>query len=190
MTEELDQTRRASGPERVPRDFEHGNCEPAGLVQPAVAVDNQELVPVRTAVRVSARDWAAVAFLCLVTAALSVEAVFFLPMRIRSVPVPLSVLPVAAMVAVAPRAAYRLTGRMSAAVAPLICWFVTTAWLGLTRSGLYAGVPLVITGWRFLLLLGVGALAGASSVGLLWGDHLRVADNLRAGGASASTDQP
>lgn len=99
--------------------------------------------------------------------------VFFLPAYAGSTPVPVVVVVVGVALAVIPRAAYRLTSRLLAAVLPVAVWFAVTVGLLLTHNGLFLSAPIVWQGWQFVLLLGVGALSAAASVGLLWGDHLR-----------------
>ena len=86
---------------------------------------------------------------------------------------PVSVLPVALALAVIPRMAYRLTRRMLAALAPVIVWLVVSIALYAVTNSLYLSVPVAWRGWQFTLLLGLGALTAAASVGLLWGDHMR-----------------
>lgn len=88
---------------------------------------------------------------------------------------------VALALAVIPRTGYRLTRRMVAAILPVLLWFLVTLGLSLTDNSLYPGAALAWRGWQFGLLLGVGGLAAATSVGLLWGDHLRVGMGARSG---------
>jgi hypothetical protein len=99
----------------------------------------------------------------------------FLPLHLGPVPVPISaVLGVAAMVA-APRACYALTGSLIAAALPVLTWFGVSVWITLSTNTLMPTVSLtVINGqWRVMVLLGLGALAAAATIGLLWGDRLR-----------------
>ncbi len=119
-------------------------------------------------------DWLLVALLSVLAGVIGVFGVFFLPMYIGSFPAPVSALLVGATLAVIPRMGYRLTGRMVAALAPAVVWFLVTVGLYLTDNALYTGVPVAWRGWQFALLVGIGGVAAASSVGLVWGDHLSV----------------
>src|ERR1700712_2949690 len=126
-----------------------------------------------SAARPGVLDWIVVALLSLLMGVIGVFGVFFLPWYVGSVPVPVSVLPVAAALAVLPRVAYRLTHRLLAALAPALVWLVVSIGLYATTNSLYLSVPIAWRGWQFVLLLGLGALTTAASVGLLWGDHMR-----------------
>ena len=119
-------------------------------------------------------DWVLVAWMVVVGVAAGVFGFFFLPLWIGSFPLPVSVLVAVAATGLLPRVCYRLTGSMAAAVAPVAAWFVTTLVLYLVPNPTY-GRPLRIisSDWRMLVLIGLGCLAGAASLGLLWGDHLR-----------------
>lgn len=141
-------------------------------------------------VRVGPGDWLLVAGLCLLAAWTAVVAVFFLPLHIGSVPVPVSVLLPVAVLAWAPRAAHRLTGRLAAAAAVVAAWFAVSVLLVLIRNDLYLRYPVtVIQGqWRVMLLLGLGALTAAATLGLLWGDHLRRTLPARAAAADLGSD--
>ena len=103
----------------------------------------------------------------------SLEAVFFLPLYFGSVPVPISALGAAVMLYVCPRALFRLTGRLWAAALPAVVWLVITAWLALWRNTLYP-LPVAVGDWRITVLFGLGAVAAALSIGLCWGDTMRV----------------
>ena len=118
-------------------------------------------------------DWILVALLTVLMAVIAVFGVFYLPIYIGAVPVPVSVLPLALALVLIPRVAYRLTHRMWAAMAPVLAWLVVSIGLYVTTNSLYLSVPVTWRGWQFLLLMGVGALSAAASVGLLWGDHMR-----------------
>ena len=118
-------------------------------------------------------DWVLVALLTALMAVIAVFGVFYLPIYIGAVPVPVSVLPVALALALIPRVAYRLTSRMWAAMAPVLAWLVVSVGLYVVTNSLYLSVPVTWRGWQFVLLMGVGALSAAASVGLLWGDHMR-----------------
>ena len=54
--------------------------------------------------------------------------------------------------------------------APVMAWFLITGWLLVTRNAIYLQLPLVIGDWRLVLLMGVGGLSAATSIGRLWGD--------------------
>lgn len=130
-------------------------------------------------------DWVLVIGLAALSGVIGVFGVFFLPTYVGSLPLPVVVLVVGVGMAVIPRVSYRLTRSLLAAFLPVLVWFVVTAWLFLTHNGLYLAVPVVWQGWQFALLLGVGALSAAASVGLLWGDHLRAQFEGREPGTSS-----
>jgi hypothetical protein len=126
-------------------------------------------------------DWILVGALAVLSGVVAVFGVFFLPSYSGSVPLPLVIIPVGLTVAILPRLAYRLTGRMLAAALPVLAWFVVTIWLFLSHNALYINAPVAWqSGWQFNTMLGVGVLAAAASVGLLWGDHMRAAIDQRA----------
>ena len=113
-------------------------------------------------------DLVVVGWLTLLVMITTVVAVFFLPLHVGTVPLPVSALLGAAVVFVAIRLSYRLTGSMLAALAPAVGWLVTAVYLSFSRT---LGYPLVIGDWRSTMLLGVGALAAAMGAGLSWGTH-------------------
>jgi len=120
-------------------------------------------------------DWLLVALVSLLAGGVAVVGFAFLPWYLGPVPVPISaLLGVAAMIA-APRACYALTGSMLAATLPVLTWFGVSVWITLSRNSLMPTVSLtVINGqWRVMVLLGLGALAAAATIGLIWGDRLR-----------------
>lgn len=120
-------------------------------------------------------DWVLVAAITLLSAWAAVIGLAFLPLYVGSVPLPISsLLGVAAMI-LAPRTCYRLTGSMLAALLPVIAWFGVSVWVVLSYNRLLPTVPLtVIAGqWRVMVMLGLGALAAAATVGLIWGDRLK-----------------
>jgi hypothetical protein len=120
-------------------------------------------------------DWLLVVLISLLAGWTAVVGFAFLPWYLGPVPVPISaLLGVAAMVA-APRACYALTGSLLAAVLPVLTWFAVSVWITLSRNPLMPTVSLtVINGqWRVMVLLGLGALAAAATIGLIWGDRLR-----------------
>ena len=130
-------------------------------------------------------DWVIVVLITLLTAWTAVLGMAFLPLHIGSIPFPISALLGVAAMVVAPRACYRLTGSLVAALLPVAAWFAVSVWLVLARNSLLGGLPVtVINGqWRVMLLLGLGSLAAAATVGLIWGDRLR--DRLAAQQAAA-----
>jgi len=120
-------------------------------------------------------DWLLVLLVSLLTGCVAVVGFAFLPWYLGPVPVPVSaLLGVAAMVA-APRACYALTGSLLAAVLPVLTWFAVSVWITLSRNALMPTVSFtVINGqWRVMVLLGLGALSAAATIGLIWGDRLR-----------------
>jgi hypothetical protein len=125
-------------------------------------------------------DWVLVVLLALLSGVIAVFGVFFLPVYAGSTPLPLVIVAVGIGLAVIPRVGYRLTGQLFAAFLPVMVWFAVTVGLFLATNGLYLGVPVAWQGWQFALLVGVGALSAAASVGLLWGDHLRAQIHARA----------
>lgn len=118
-------------------------------------------------------DWCLVVLLTVLSGVVAVFGIFFLPTYFGAVPIPLVVAFVGGALVVLPRLCYRLTLRMSAAVAPAAGWLVVTVALYLTPNRLYARVPLAWQGWQILLLLGVGTLVAAASIGLVWADSVR-----------------
>lgn len=113
-------------------------------------------------------DWVIVGWLTVLTVVSTVVAVFFLPSYVGTVPLPVSALVGAAVVYVAIRLSYRLTGSMLAAFAPAVGWLAAAVYLSFSRT---LGYALVIGDWRATAMLGVGALAAAMGVGLSWGTH-------------------
>jgi len=130
-------------------------------------------------------DWLLVALITLLAAGAAVLGLAFLPMHIGAVPFPISALLGVGAMILGPRAAYRLTGSVLAAVLPVAAWFAVSVWLVLSRNTMMPGLPLtVIDGqWRVMVLLGLGSLAAAATLGLIWGDRLR--DRLAAERAAA-----
>lgn len=130
-------------------------------------------------------DWLLVAAVTVLAAATAVLALFFLPLHLGAVPFPVSALLGVGAMVLAPRVCYRLTGSVVAAVLPVLAWFAVSVWFVLTRNSIMPTLPLtVIEGqWRVMLLLGLGSLAAAATLGLIWGDRLR--DRLAAERAAA-----
>jgi hypothetical protein len=120
-------------------------------------------------------DWLLVVLVSLLAGCVAVIGFAFLPWYLGPVPFPISaLLGVAAMIA-APRACFALTGSLLAATLPVLTWFGVSVWITLSTNSLMPTVSLtVINGqWRVMVLLGLGALAAAATIGVLWGDRLR-----------------
>lgn len=130
-------------------------------------------------------DWLVVVLITLLTAGTAVLAMAFLPLHIGSIPFPVSALLGVAAMIFAPRACYRLTGSPIAALLPVVAWFGVSVALVLARNRLLNGLPVTVVNgqWRVMVLLGLGSLAAAATVGLIWGDRLR--DRLTAERAAA-----
>jgi len=137
-------------------------------------------------------DWALVVLITVLAAATAVLSLFFLPLYIGSWPFPISALLGVGAMILAPRACYRLTGSVVAAALPVIAWFAVSVWFVLTRNSMMPGVPLtVIAGqWRVMLLLGLGSLAAAATLGLIWGDRLRDRIAAERAAAEARDNEP
>ena len=129
-------------------------------------------------------DWLLVVLITVLAGWTALLGMAFLPLYIGSVPFPISALLGVAAMVLAPRACYRLTGSLIAALLPVVAWFGVTVWLVVARNSLIGGtdpagnlVGLPITvgdgQWRVMVLLGLGSLAAAATVGLIWGDRLR-----------------
>lgn len=120
-------------------------------------------------------DWLLVVLITLLAGFVALIGLVFLPLHIGSVPLPISALLGVAAMVLAPRSCYRLTGSLAAAVAPVLAWFAVCVWFVLKHNSVMPMVPLTVTGgqWRVMLLLGLGSLAAAATVGLLWADRLR-----------------
>lgn len=132
-------------------------------------------------------DWLLVALLCVLAAVVGVFGVFFLPTYAGAVPVPAVVVVAVAALLVLPRVAYLLTRRMAAAMAPAVVWFVVTIGLYLTTNALYQQVPVAFrSGWQFYLLVGAGAIAAATSIGLVWSRQLERELDARMGTGMAA----
>jgi hypothetical protein len=141
-----------------------------------VDVDTDATAGTDPATGSSSRSWidlVLVGWLVLIGIAVAVVCFFFLPVYLGAVPFPITSLVAAAACWFLPRLAYRLTGSLPLAAAPVVAWFVVTVVLFLVPNPTYSS-PRIHTGeWRMMLLLGFGALAGAASLGTLWGDQLR-----------------
>jgi hypothetical protein len=160
------------------------NAVAAGDAAPSV-VDGDPATPRAAPAPVTLADWLLVALITLLTAWTAVVGMAFLPLHIGSLPFPISALLGVAAMVLAPRACYRLTGSLIAALLPVAAWFAVSVWLVLARNSLLGGLPVtVINGqWRVMVLLGLGSLAAAATLGLIWGDRLR--DRLTAQQAAA-----
>jgi hypothetical protein len=129
--------------------------------------------------RTGRRSWVElllVIWLTLIGAAVGIVAFFFLPLWLGSVPFPISAVVAGVACWFLPRLVYPLTRSVGLSAAPVVAWFVVTIVLYFLPNPTYA-VPLRIYAyapWRMLVLVGLGALAGAASIGLLWGEHLRL----------------
>ena len=125
------------------------------------------------AVRPGAIDWLLVAFVTLLSAFAALVGVAYLPWHVGPVPMPISALLGVGAMILAPRAAYRLTGSMLAAVLPVVAWFGTTVWLVLHRNPMMLSQALsVVNGqWRVMVLLGLGSLAAAATLTLVWAER-------------------
>lgn len=99
-------------------------------------------------------------------------AFFYLPLYIGRLPFPVTILGIGWLCWVLPRVVHRLTRSLPAAVAPVGVIFVVTAVLLLLPNPLNTQLPIrvLLAQWRLFALLGIIALAGAGSLGLLWGD--------------------
>ena len=161
-----------------------GNAVAAGDAAPSGA-DGGAATPRDAPAPGALADWLIVALITLLTAWTAVVGMAFLPLHIGSLPFPISALLGVAAMVLAPRACYRLTGSLIAALLPVAAWFAVSVWLVLSRNTIMPGLPLtVIDGqWRVMVLLGLGSLAAAATLGLSWGDRLR--DRLAAERAAA-----
>ncbi|WP_395726317.1 hypothetical protein [Nakamurella sp.] len=124
-------------------------------------------------VRPGAVDWLLVAFVTLLSAGTALVGVAYLPWHVGPVPVPVSALLGVGAMILAPRACYRLTGSMAAAALPVAVWFGVTVWLVLQRNPMMLSQALsVVQGqWRVMVLLGLGSLAAAATLTLLWAER-------------------
>src|SRR6478752_1275190 len=146
----------------------------AGARDAARVPEAAESVPAVIEPRGGVIDWVLVGLITLLTAFTAVVAIAFLPVYVGSVPLPVSVLLGVAAMILAPRACYGLTGSLLAATAPVASWFAVSVWLVLARNPLInLPVSVYLAQWRVMLLLGLGSLAAAATVGLIWGDRLR-----------------
>ncbi|HEY5879218.1 MAG TPA: hypothetical protein VIU11_09920 [Nakamurella sp.] len=140
-------------------------------------------------------DWLLVGLITLLAGWTALVAVAFLPWYLGPLPMPVTALLGVGAMILAPRACYRLTGSLAAAVLPVASWFITSVWLVLLRNPMMSSqaVTVVQGQWRVMLLLGFGSLAAAATLTLLWADRTRAryaeppaADPLHA----AEADEP
>jgi len=120
-------------------------------------------------------DWLLVLWITALAGWAALLGVVYLPLYIGTIPLPISAAIGVAAMWWGPRACYRLTGSLLAAFLPAAAWFGVSVWLVLTRNAILGGVPFTVaTGqWRVMVLLGLGSLAAAASIGLAWGDRLK-----------------
>jgi len=151
----------------------------AGDTDSAAAGDTGAL-PASPAAQPEARrgsvvDWFLVALICLLAAWVAVVGIAFLPFYLGSVPLPISALLGVAAMILAPRACYGLTGSAVAAALPVAAWFGVSVCLVLAHNSLMPELPVTVyqQQWRVTVLLGLGALAAAATLGLIWGDRLK-----------------
>lgn len=123
-------------------------------------------------------DWLLVAFVTVLSAFTALVGVAYLPWYIGPVPIPVSALLGVGAMILAPRACFRLTGSMTAAVLPVVAWFGVTVWLVLQRNPMMLSQALsVVQGqWRVMVLLGLGSLAAAATLTLLWAERTQARD--------------
>jgi len=161
-----------------------GPAEATGAAGPAEATGAAGPAPEPPAGRPA--DWLLVLWLSALSGWAALLGIAYLPLYLGSIPLPISAAIGAAIMWWAPRTCYRLTGSMPAAVLPAAVWFTVSVWLVLARNPIMTGVPLTVVAgqWRVMVLLGLGSLAAAASVGMVWGDRLRdkLATQRRSGG--------
>jgi hypothetical protein len=158
-----------TAPDALPGVGPEPGVEPAVAVEPAADGGGEH--PASRAV-----DWLIVALISVLAGFVALVGLMFLPAYVGSVPLPVSALLGVGAMILAPRACYRLTGSLAAALAPVLTWFAVSVWFVLKHNPVLPTVPLtVVQGqWRVMLLLGLGSLAAAATVGLLWADRLKV----------------
>ncbi len=137
-------------------------------------------------------DWLLVAFVTLLSVWTALVGVAYLPWHIGVVPMPVSALLGVGAMILAPRACYRLTGSFIAAVLPVAGWFVATVWLVLLRNPMMPtqAVSVVQGQWRVMVLLGLGSLAAAATLTLLWAERTRERYAADGRGESDETPEP
>ncbi|WP_016697353.1 hypothetical protein [Actinoalloteichus spitiensis] len=125
-------------------------------------------------------DWLLLAMLVLDAVVLALLALFFLPLRVGVVPVPVTAVLAGATNVLLVLAAGRISGRMRVAGAPLLAWVVVVIVFGVAGPG---GDVVLMGDWRGLLLLALGALPPAMVLGTLSGRY-RAATRTARGGAT------
>ena len=175
-----------------PKGTESTASEPTALTDGADAIEStasESTASESTATEPPAgrpADWLLVLWLSALSGWAALLGIAYLPLYLGSIPLPISAAIGAAIMWWAPRTCYRLTGSMPAAVLPAAVWFTVSVWLVLARNPIMTGVPLTVVAgqWRVMVLLGLGSLAAAASVGMVWGDRLRdkLATQRRSGG--------
>ena len=148
----------------VPRNVTQDAADLAGQ-QPAAGTDRVGR-PV---------DWLLVLWISALAGWAALLGVVYLPLYVGTVALPISAVFGVAAMWWGPRTCYRLTDSLVAAFLPAAAWFCVSVWLVLTRNAILGGVPFAVgTGqWRVMVLLGLGSLTAAASIGLLWGDRLQ-----------------
>ena len=105
---------------------------------------------------------AELALLLLVTAALAVGELLYLPLYLGTVPFPVTVLVAAATMPWLIRSAGTLHDRGLVVASPLLVWLLVIFVFGLLGPG---GDAVLVPDWRTLLLLAAGALPAAIVLG-------------------------
>jgi hypothetical protein len=119
-------------------------------------------------------DWLLVVLISLLTGWSAVVALAFLPLHIGWLPLPISALLGVVAMIMAPRACFGLTGSLLAAALPVVTWFGVSILLVMSRNRVIQLPYTVVDGqWRVMVLLGLGSLTAAATIGLLWGDRVR-----------------
>ena len=129
----------------------------------------------------TSRDWLLVTAPTVLSAVVALVAAYYLAWRAGAVPLPVTALGAAAFLFWAPRACFELTHRLWAAAAPALAWFVVTVWMGMSRPELYRNGTVTAYDWRLWLLLGLGVIAAAWSIGSAWGDGVEAGESRHPG---------
>ena len=153
----------------LPRTVTAGDSKEA-VADPAALENADGAGPLGRAV-----DWVLVLWITALAGWAALLGVVYLPLYLGTIPLPISAAIGVAAMWWGPRACYRLTGSLPSAFLPAAAWFGVSVWLVLTRNAILGGVPFAVaTGqWRVMVLLGLGSLAAAASIGLVWGDRLK-----------------
>lgn len=163
-----------------------GRADPRA-VEPDESGADPALGSARPAPRGDLIDWVLVALITLLTGWTAVVGVAFLPWHLGAVPMPVSALLGVAAMILGPRAAYALTGSLAAAALPVASWFLVSVWLVLLRNPMMPtqAVSVVQGQWRVMVLLGLGSLAAAATLTLLWADRTQARYAARRAGPDA-----